>query len=277
MTASHPSEDSSGPSFLSQLKAVLNLGTGTFAHRELWVTLAHVDLRSRYRGSLLGPLWLTIATGILVVGIGLLYGGLLGQPLESYLPYIGIGIVIWTLIATTLSEAAVLFPGEGIILKQLPVPASLFVTRLIYRNILIFGHNLIIVLLLVIIYPPEIGYSIFFIPIGLFVLLVNLWWVSMILSIIGTRYRDIPPIIQSVLQILFFLTPVLWRAEDLPNRAIFVVSNPFYHLIEIVRAPIIPGTIPWTSFYICVFAGITGSVLALYALRWSRTRLIYWL
>lgn len=277
MTAPHSSEAFPGQPFLRQLKAILNLGTGTFAHWELWVTLAHVDLRSRYRGSLLGPLWLTIATGILVVGIGLLYGGLLGQPLESYLPYIGIGIVIWALISTTLSEAAILFPGEGVILKQLPVPASLFVTKLLYRNVLIFAHNLIIVLILLVVYPPDISYSIFFIPIGVLVLLVNLWWISMILSIIGTRYRDIPPIIQSVLQILFFLTPVLWRAEDLPNRAIFVVSNPFYHLIEIVRAPIIPGVIPWTSFGLCVFSGITGSILALYALRWSRTRLIYWL
>lgn len=277
MSVPNPSDYLPRQPFLNKLKTALNLGTGTIAHQELWVTLAHVDLRSRYRGSLLGPLWLTIATGILVVGIGLLYGGLLGQPLEFYLPYIAIGIVIWSLISTTLSEATTLFPGEGIILKQLPVPASLFVTRLLYRNILIFAHNMIIVIIIIMIYPQKFSLALFFIPIGFSVLLINLWWISMIISIIGTRYRDIPPIIQSVLQILFFLTPVLWRAEDLPNRAIFVVSNPFYHLIEIVRAPIIPGIVPWTSFYLCVFSGVAGSFLALYALRWSRTRLIYWL
>tara|TARA_R110002020_G_scaffold367683_3_gene579566 strand:- start:26876 stop:27709 length:834 start_codon:yes stop_codon:yes gene_type:complete len=277
MSVPNPSDDLPRQPFLNKLKTALNLGTGTIAHQELWVTLAHVDLRSRYRGSLLGPLWLTIATGILVVGIGLLYGGLLGQPLESYLPYIAIGIVIWSLISTTLSEATTLFPGEGIILKQLPVPASLFVTRLLYRNILIFAHNMIIVVIVVLIYPQKLSLALFFIPVGFLVLLVNLWWISMIISIIGTRYRDIPPIIQSVLQILFFLTPVLWRAEDLPNRAIFVVSNPFYHLIEIVRAPIIPGIVPWTSFSLCLLSGAAGSALALYALRWSRTRLIYWL
>lgn len=277
MSIPNPSDDLPRQPFLNKLRTALNLGTGTIAHQELWVTLAHVDLRSRYRGSLLGPLWLTIATGILVVGIGLLYGGLLGQPLEFYLPYIAVGIVIWSLISTTLSEATTLFPGEGIILKQLPVPASLFVTRLLYRNVLIFAHNMIIVIIIVMIYPQKLSVALLFIPIGFSVLLINLWWISMIISIIGTRYRDIPPIIQSVLQILFFLTPVLWRAEDLPNRAIFVVSNPFYHLIEIVRAPIIPGIIPWTSFYLCVLSGVAGSFLALYALRWSRTRLIYWL
>jgi ABC-type polysaccharide/polyol phosphate export permease len=277
MTAPHAPDDAPRGSFLNRLKSSANLGTGTFAHQELWVTLAHVDLRSRYRGSLLGPLWLTIATGILVVGIGLLYGGLLGQPLETYLPYIAIGIVIWTLIGTSLSEASTLFPGEGIILKQLPVPASLFVTRLVYRNILIFLHNIIIILILFLIYPPQLYISMIFMPIGLLILIINIWWISMILSIIGTRYRDIPPIVQSVLQILFFLTPVLWRAEDLPNRAIFVVSNPFYHLIEIVRAPIVSGAIPWVSFYLCTFSAVAGSILALGILKWSRTRLIYWL
>lgn len=81
----------------------------------------------------MGPFWLTMATGVLIVGIGLLYGGLFGQPLHRYLPYVAVSIVIWNFIATTLTEAANLFMGEGMVLKQLPVPASLFITRLSAR------------------------------------------------------------------------------------------------------------------------------------------------
>lgn len=259
------------------LQRIIPTRTGTFAHRELWVTLANDDLQNRYRGSFLGPLWLTIATGVLIAGIGVLYAGLLGQPLDSYLPYIAISIVIWTLISTVLIEAAVLFVGEGIILKQMPVPASLFITRLVYRNVLILGHNFLIVLIVLFIYPPQISSSYLAIPLGFVILVVNLWWMSVMISILGARFRDIPPIVNSILQILFFLTPIIWRAEDLPDRLIFFQLNPFYHLIEIMRAPVTSDQVPWESLAICSITAIIGSFGALHLLAWSRKRLIYWL
>ncbi len=210
------------------------LGTGTFAHRELWTTLAHIDLKNRYRGSLLGPFWLTLATGVLIGGIGLLYGGLFGHPLSLYLPYVAVSIVIWTFIATTLTEASNLFLGEGIVLKQLPVPASLFITRLIYRNILVLAHNAIIMAIVLVAFPQSWHLSLLALPFGLAILILNLWWLAVVISIVSARFRDIPPIVASLLQILFFLTPVIWRKEDLPGRAILVDLNPFYHLIEII-------------------------------------------
>lgn len=262
---------------VSLFQRIVPTKTGTFALSELWITLAYDDLRNRYRGSFLGPLWLTIATGVLVFGIGLLYGGLFGQSLENYLPYIAVSIVIWTLISTVMTEAAMLFPGEGAVLKQMPVPASLFITRLIYRNILVSAHNFVIIVIVLLIYPPTLGWSALTVPLGFIILIANLWWISVVLSIIGARFRDVPPIVISILQILFFLTPIIWRAEDIPNRMIFIEMNPIYHLIEIVRAPIISGQAPVISLWVCGIAAIVGMWGALHLLAWSRTRLIYWL
>lgn len=253
------------------------LGTGTFAHRELWTTLAHIDLKNRYRGSLLGPLWLTLATGVLIGGIGLLYGGLFGHPLHLYLPYVAVSIVIWTFIATTLTEASNLFLGEGIVLKQLPVPASLFITRLIYRNILVLAHNAIILGVVLVAFPQAWSWNLLLLPFGLAILILNLWWLAVVISIVSARFRDIPPIVASLLQILFFLTPVIWRKEDLPGRAILVDLNPFYHLIEIVRAPILGAAVPTVSLVVCTLAAILGTVFALHLRKWAATRLVYWI
>lgn len=252
-------------------------GTGIFAHRELWATLAHLDLRNRYRGSFLGPLWLTIATGVLVAGIGLLYGGLFRQPLETYLPYVAVSLVAWTLISSTITEAAVLFPGEGIVLKQLPVPSTIFTIRLVYRNLLAFAHNLIIVAIVYAIYPDDLSATALFVLISFPFLVVNLWWVSVVVSLTAARFRDIPPIVVSALQILFFVSPIVWSAEDLPSRTLFVSFNPLYHLIESVRAPLTEGEVPWTSFGFSVGCALVGSLLALHLLAWARTRLVYWL
>lgn len=259
------------------VRRLLPSGTGVLAHRELWMALAHLDLRNRYRGSLLGPLWLTIATGVLVGGIGLLYGGLFGQPLESYLPYIAVSLVLWTFISTVVSEAAVLFPGEGIILKQLPVPATIFTTRLIYRNILAFAHNCLIVLIVFLIFPQPMQAHAIISLISLAFLIINLWWVSVVIGIVSARFRDIPPIVFSSLQILFFVTPIIWRAEDLPSRLLFIKMNPLFHLIESVRGPLLANTVPWDSIALSACSAGVGTLVALHLMAWSRTRLVYWL
>lgn len=252
-------------------------GTGTFAHRELWTTLAHIDLKNRYRGSILGPFWLTLATGVLIGGIGLLYGGLFGHPLALYLPFVAVSIVIWTFMAATLTEAAGLFLGEGIVLKQLPVPASLFITRLLYRNILVLAHNAIIVAVVLIAFPQNWTASFFLLPVGFVLIVANLWWLSVVISIASARFRDIPPIVASLLQILFFVSPVIWRKEDLPRHAYLADINPFYHLIEILRAPLMGSEIPALSFVLCTVAAVCGTFGALHLRKWAEKRLVYWI
>lgn len=264
-------------SALALLQKIAPLGTGTFAHRELWVALAHIDLKNRYRGSVLGPLWLTLATGVLIGGVGLLYGGLFGNPLHLYLPYVAVSIVIWTFIATTLTEASNLFLGEGIVLKELPVPASLFITRLIYRNILVLAHNVIIMLIVLVAFPQSWSLDLLLLPYALAILILNLWWLAILISTFSARFRDIPPIVASLLQILFFLTPIIWRKEDLPDRALLVDLNPFYHLIEIVRAPIVGAAVPTVSLVVCTLAAILGTIFALHLRKWAATRLVYWI
>lgn len=259
------------------MRSPVAIGTGTFAQFELWTSLAHLDLRGRYRGSLLGPFWLTITTGALVGGIGLLYGGLFRQPLDTYFPFIAVSIVLWTFIASCLNESCVIFSSEGLVLRQMNVPASVFVTRLLYRNILILGHNAIIVVIVLAIFPPDWGLDVLMAPVGLIVLAGNLWWMSAIASVLGARFRDFAPIVGSVVQILFFITPIIWSPEALPERAFLVDANPFYHLIEIVRRPLLADGVPWTSLAISVGLLVVGSLVALRLMAWSRTRLVYWL
>lgn len=263
--------------FAAAIHRLAPAGTGILAHRELWTTLAHLDLRNKYRGSLLGPLWLTIATGVLVGGIGLLYGGLFRQPIETYLPYVAVSLVIWTFIATTITEAGVLFPGEGIVLKQLPVPSAVFTIRLIYRNLLGFLHNSAILVVVFAIYPAGISAKALICLLTFPLLVLNVWWMSVAISLAAARFRDVPPLLGSLLQILFFVTPIVWNAKDLPSRAFFIRFNPLFHLIEAVRAPLAEGQIPWTSIAFAAICAAIGSIVALNLMSWARTRLVYWL
>lgn len=259
------------------VRRVVPTGTGTFANQEFWTTLAHIDLKARYRGSLLGPLWLTIATGVMVAGIGVLYGGLFGQDLADYLPYVAISIVVWTLVQGALNEAVVVFTGEGLVLRQVPVPATLFVTRLVYRNVLVLAHNALIIVVVLLIFPPAIDLTALWSLVGLAVVMANLWWCCFVLGVLGARFRDVGPIVASVLQIFFFLTPIIWKVDDLPERGFLVAANPVHHLIEIVRAPLLMDRVPWTSLGFAGLTAVIGLLIAFRLLSWSRTRLVYWL
>ena len=250
---------------------------GMFPHGELWSTLAHLDLKSRYRGSLLGPFWLTITTGTLIAGIGFLYGGLFNQPLDDYIPYIAVSIVLWTLISGCLTEGSAVYFTEGLILRQLPVPSSIFITRLIYRNILVFAHNVVIVFVVYFLYPPVWHAGLIWVPFGLVVLLVNLWWMCFIIGVLGARFRDFAPIVTSLVQMMFFLTPIIWSAESLPQRAFFINANPFYHLIEVVRGPLIAPGLPWTSIVVAVAMAGVGMTLAYFVAGFTKKKLVYWL
>jgi len=101
--------------------------------------------------------------------------------------------------------------------------------------------------------------------------------VSFSIGIISARFRDIPQLIASIVQILFFLTPVFWKPESLKGHAYITDFNPFFHLLEIVRAPLL-GNLPSTTSYLAVML-LTLINLAIASAFFSRfrARIAYWI
>ena len=124
-----------------------------FGKRELWFHLGWQDIKQRYRRSVLGPFWITIATGATAVAMGPLYSKLFKLPLEEHLPYVTLGLIIWNLINASILEGADVFIANEGLIKQLPTPLSVHVYRLVWRQIILFGHNMIIFVVIAIIFP----------------------------------------------------------------------------------------------------------------------------
>jgi len=115
-----------------------------FGKRELWLHLGWQDIKQRYRRSVLGPFWITIATGATAVAMGLLYSKLFKLPLAEHLPYITLGLIVWNLINASILEGADVFVANEGLIKQLPTPLSVHVYRLVWRQMILFAHNIII-------------------------------------------------------------------------------------------------------------------------------------
>src|SRR6201991_1168388 len=162
-----------------------------FARRELWAHLGWQDIKQRYRRSVLGPFWITIATGATAVAMGLLYSTLFKLPLEEHLPYITLGLIVWGLISASILEGAEVFVANEGLIKQLPTPLSVHVYRLVGRQMILFGHNIIIYVIIAMIFPkPWMWKDLAFIP-ALGLIMLNCVWVSLCFGILATRYRDI--------------------------------------------------------------------------------------
>jgi homopolymeric O-antigen transport system permease protein len=242
----------------------------------LWGRLGWNDILQRYRRSLLGPLWLTASMAVMVIALGILYAELFKIPVDKLLPYLSIGLVVWTLISSFLTEAGTLFTGSESYIKQIRLPYSVYVYRSCWSKLIIFAHNIIIyfgVLLYYEIWPGAI--AILALP-GLLLVLLNGALMSLYIGMVSARFRDIPQLIGSFVQIVFFITPIFWTPDLLKGRTFVLDINPFYHLLEIVRGPLL-GTIPSIENYFAVaLVTFVNAVIAGAIFIRFRARISYW-
>ena len=244
----------------------------------LWIVFAWNDIKVRYIRSLLGPFWITISTALMVGLMGPLYGVLFGQPTVEFVVYLTISFVIWIFISTTIIESSQIFIVSDAYIKQISLPFTFYIYRLIARNGIIFFHNSVLLLFAFILAQNINGYALILLPIGIILVVGNLLWIATLLAILGARYRDVNQLVINIVQISFFLSPIMWKADMLPqSKQFLLLFNPLYHLVEIIRAPIM-GNFPSIYSYIFIASFMMlGMCLTFYIFSRYRNRIAYWI
>ena len=258
--------------------------TAGWRQRQLWGHLGWQDIRQRYRRSVLGPIWISITMAVTALALGLLYAGLFGNDLAVQLPYVLVGFIIWGFISGCIGEGSEVFTSNVGLITHLPAPLSVHVYRLLWRQTLFFLHNLAVWVVMLFIYPPDFSWpDLAAIP-AFGLLLANGAWVALLLGIVTTRFRDLTPITQSIVQLAFYMTPIVWFYEDLQNsandaireRASLVELNPFFHFMEILRRPMLGLPQLWHSWIVVLVITAVGWGVTLVVLRRYRSRISYW-
>ncbi|UFS94760.1 ABC transporter permease [Nocardia huaxiensis] len=256
-----------------------------FSQRELWLSLGWQDIKQRYRRSVLGPFWITIATGLQAAAMGVLYATLLDQPLTDYLPYVTVGLIVWGVISASILEGSDVFIANEGLIKQLPSALSVHVYRLVWRQFLFFLHNMAIYVVMLAAFGvwKHLSFTVLLAIPGILLLFANAMWVSIAFGIFSTRYRDLAPILSSTTLMLFVLTPVMWSTKALHDqggavseRAKLVELVPTFHYLEIVRAPLLGDPIALRSWVIVLAITVVGWAVAILAMKQFRSRVPYW-
>ena len=242
----------------------------------LWFQLGWQDIQRRYRRSLLGPFWLTLSMGVLVAALSTLYSILLKLEITDYAPFLVLGFVVWTLLSSLVTEGCNTFTGAADVIKQVDMPLSVHVYRMVWRNLIIFFHNIVIFVIVAVLFSVWPGWTGLLALPGLALLCLSGVWAGLLFGLTSARFRDVPPLIGSIMRIVFFVTPIIWMPELVPDRALFLDFNPFYHFLELVRAPLlgqVPGLLSWL-----VALGITlgGWLVTLTLFCHYRWRVAYW-
>jgi homopolymeric O-antigen transport system permease protein len=273
---------------------VLNLRADmTFAARNRWAmadvvgglrlwrlawALGWLDIRLRYRGSMLGPFWLTISTGVMVGALGLLYSTLFKINLRDYLPFLALSQVLWGFLAAVVSEACTVFTDAEGVIRSVRMPFFVFSMRALVRNVIALGHNILVIVVVFAIFSmwPSTA-ALMAIP-GLVLWVVDALALTLLLGAFCARFRDIQPIVNSVMQIAFFMTPVIWKPSQLdPSSIEKLAFNPFYDLLDITRGPILGTEVAGTTWLgALVYSAILCAISWAFFVR-TRGRVTFWI
>lgn len=240
------------------------------------------DLKRQHSATMLGYWWLVITYFITIFGIAWVYAALWNQSTVEFLPYLSAGILVWNFAANTFNESTRLFPGQVSILTNFTIPPISFFLLLILRQLFVLGYATI-VHLLVLLYCGTAGlkemnlWALALIPAGYVLIALAVGCLSLPVALAATRFRDVAPLVGNLTYLVFLVTPILWREEQLPAAVHRLMNlNPFVWILRVIR-PLMMARLP-EFFDVAVL--LAGIVLAGPACVWLYDRLsgrlVYW-
>lgn len=249
--------------------------TKSFARAALFLTWS--DTKARYRRSVLGPFWLVLGTGIGVAGLGIVWSILLKTERATFIPSLTVGLIVWQLIASSIIESSTIFVKNSMVVRNIRTPFLFFPIQLLMRQLISFAHNFLIIFVVLFIYPPPLSFvQLMAIP-GLIILTGNLLWIAVLIGLFGARFRDLEFLINAIMPLLFFLSPVIYRPTQLEAFEQIAWLNPFTYFITLIRDPI-QGVMPSLYVYgVSIVMLFLGWVITFWILERKYTRLAFWL
>lgn len=212
----------------------------------------------------------------MVVAMGFIYARLFQTDTRSYMPYLTVGLIVWQLISTLITDGCQTFTASEAVIQQVPIPFSIHAYRVVCRNFIIFAHSLVLVPIGLAALRIPVGWRAIEAVAGGAVIAVNGVWIAILLGMFSARFRDIPPIVASFVQVAFFVTPVFWPIEALGEYRGIAEYNPLFAAIDVIRAPLLGQATAATSWPVLLAATVVGCAVSFALFARFRSRIAYW-
>lgn len=259
-------------------KAALDF-VSSFSHWRIFCLFGIHDIRKRYIRSNFGQLWITLSLAVQILCIGVIWGYMFKIQVDDYLPYLATGMVFWNYVIITLAEGSGIYIVFAPYMKELSIPKLSYINSLIVKNIIILLHNIIVLVPIYFYCSVNISWHALLLSLlGILLMMIFSYFVIIPIALVGLRYRDIPNIIQSVIPLFLYITPIMWKIDLIPAKYHhYMVFNPITVFISLCRDPLIGASVNYiyyfaASIYIAVFFVISSFLFSKF-----RSRIVYWL
>jgi ABC-type polysaccharide/polyol phosphate export permease len=260
----------------SIVEGVDNIRRG-LAHWRVWHLLGVNELRRRYRRSRLGQTWVTLTTALFVGALGFTYSVLFRQPVASMLPWVGIGMIVWNHFSVIANECTGIFAAHGPYYLNQKMVLSVSIISVIYRNAIILAHNMVIVVVVIILFGVPVNWNTLALAPGLLICWLALLCAGYVLGMICIRFRDVAQVVENIIQIAFFVTPIMWKPEFLTPKARFIADyNPFALFISLLRNPLLGEPVALGSWAAALAITTVGGLAALWVIGRYERRVLFW-
>lgn len=241
-----------------------------------FIFLGWIQVKLKYTRSLLGPLWITISTIVLIGGMSLVNLSLFKVDIREVMPWIAIGITCWGYIAITIEDSTIMFEDQ----KLLNIAISPFEVAAINvaKNFIIFFHNLFILILVVIIFQLPVTLNYLFLIYGSIIFILNSFSFTIIFGFLCLRYRDFILIIKNLLFLLFLMTPIFWIPHTLNNNRIILADfNPLFQIIQTIRDPLLGNPLTMLCLVQTSIFTLFFLIISLIVYKQKHNKLVFWI
>ena len=237
------------------------------------------DIKQRYRRSIIGPLWITITNFIFIISLALIYHKLFKMDLNFFLLWIATGIIPWYLFTSISTESMTSVTESENIIKSIPIELNVIFFRILFRNLIVLLHNIIIILIISLFINSNYLFFCMTLPISILLYSFLLFPIVGILAIFATRFRDIISMINSIIQLVFLISPIIWHPSLLnTGRYQYIIDfNPIYHYLQLFRDPLLNGNFPYGSFALIFLIGFTLNLFFIYLYNKKKNKVIFWI
>ncbi|KPX95224.1 ABC-2 type transporter [Pseudomonas meliae] len=245
--------------------------------RDIWLHFAISDTKARYARSMLGPWWITLGTALGVLGLGVVWSAVMNVDLPTMLPNLAVGLVLWFMMSGVISESAGCFSNQAAIIRNYSLPLSIHTLRLLLKHLINFTHNISIILVVFFIYGFPSVENFLWALLGLLIILINLSWLSLLISTMGARFRDLGPSIDALMPVLFFLTPILYKKSDVVASVVWFDYNPIATLFSLVKNPLVSLPIIEQDYLNMFVLSVVGWCLVSVVFSRCKKNIVFWI
>lgn len=237
---------------------------------EFWGYSSWLDIVTKYRRSRLGLVWLLLPPVFYVGGVGYFYALLSKSDPLTYMPHLAIGYLLFRLLSNVITESCSVLPGHASFILDGHLRLTDFMLRTMAKALFYLAAALPLVVVVLALSPSVQPSGLLAVPLAFAVVILNLAWISVVVALLGARFPDVGELTGSLFIFGFILTPILWTADYAPYgtpHGTFMRINPLYHMIEIIRAPLLGESLERLTFVYLGVMTVLGWIAAAYLYR----------